>query len=600
MSVKGFTFGSDTTIQKYDYDSLDNLPDLDTKASIDGTYPSLAVGSLLGNSVEDKVPYLFRPTGGGLSVGDREYDTLVGGTVVWNQLIADANRDFTNTTTDTRPTGFELWIGGGTNASEAYRKIITSSGLFGCVFNSPTATEIIRVMHFGSARDIIFFRTESRGLEVNHKYMFTANFQSIDYTTEGGLVVKNINLIDLTALFGSTIADYVYSLEQATAGAGVAFFRKLFPNDYYAYNAGELMSVSALQSHEMVGFNLFDKATSMTFDRYLQTVSNTEWSWAASSDSKSVAVRCLPNTQYWLHINGLIPNIFRAGAITKEELPTGLEPVPLEKIFVNSTTGGMFYTTGQNAKWLIVQISSAMFDDARDNLCINISDPSRNGTYEPYVKHSYPLDSTLTLRGIPKLADGKLYYDGDVYAHDGTVARKYGVVDLGTLDWFFHKETAHIFRCVPPNMKTVIEPPYENRETGVICSAYSSSNNYTISESMDDKSWLRTGAQFFIRDTSYNNISEFKTAMSGVMLVYELATPTTEAAEPYEHAQICDPNGTEQYVTDSIVPVGHSTEYPENLATKIASLPALPTTAGEYKLKVTVVSGKASYEWVTG
>lgn len=44
-------------------------------------------------------------------------------------------------------------------------------------------------------------------------------------------------------MFGSTIADYIYSLERTTAGAGVAWFRKLFPNDYYAYNTGELISV---------------------------------------------------------------------------------------------------------------------------------------------------------------------------------------------------------------------------------------------------------------------------------------------------------------------------------------------------------------------
>jgi len=53
-------------------------------------------------------------------------------------------------------------------------------------------------------------------------------------------------LFDLTQLFGSTIADYIYSLEQATAGAGVAYFRNLFPHDYYPYNAGEITTVSAV------------------------------------------------------------------------------------------------------------------------------------------------------------------------------------------------------------------------------------------------------------------------------------------------------------------------------------------------------------------
>ena len=46
--------------------------------------------------------------------------------------------------------------------------------------------------------------------------------------------------------------------------------------------------------------------------------------------------------------------------------------------------------------------------------------------FEPYVKRTYPLDSTLTLRGIMKLDGSTIYADGDVYAADGTVTRKYG------------------------------------------------------------------------------------------------------------------------------------------------------------------------------
>ena len=63
-----------------------------------------------------------------------------------------------------------------------------------------------------------------------------------------------------------------------------------------------------------------------------------------------------------------------------------------------------------------------------NTFCINLSDPSRNGEYEPYEKHSYPLDSSLTLRGIPKLdASNNLYYDGDEYNADGTVNRRFRI-----------------------------------------------------------------------------------------------------------------------------------------------------------------------------
>ena len=55
-------------------------------------------------------------------------------------------------------------------------------------------------------------------------------------------------IIDITALFerNPSMADYIYSLEQQTSGAGVAYFRSLFPNDYYDNNAGTLTTVSAV------------------------------------------------------------------------------------------------------------------------------------------------------------------------------------------------------------------------------------------------------------------------------------------------------------------------------------------------------------------
>ena len=55
-------------------------------------------------------------------------------------------------------------------------------------------------------------------------------------------------MFDLTQMFGSTIADYIYALEQGTAGAGVAFFKNLFLKDYYPYDAGSIVSVKPTAS----------------------------------------------------------------------------------------------------------------------------------------------------------------------------------------------------------------------------------------------------------------------------------------------------------------------------------------------------------------
>lgn len=65
--------------------------------------------------------------------------------------------------------------------------------------------------------------------------------------------------------------------------------------------------------------------------------------------------------------------------------------------------------------------------------------------------------------------------------------------------------------------------------------------------------------------TNTTKTSNFKTAMSGVYLVYELETQTTETATPFANPQIVHKEGTEEYVCetqeDVIIPVGHDTMY---------------------------------------
>lgn len=129
---------------------------------------------------------------------------------------------------------------------------------------------------------------------------------SIDGQNYVGILIENgkvynddftINVHDLTALFGATEADYIYSLEQATAGAGVAYFRNLFPKDYYAYNAGEETCVGAVNGepygHATISFGqtvygarinfktgegIVDEVIkTLTAATHINKISNTNW-----------------------------------------------------------------------------------------------------------------------------------------------------------------------------------------------------------------------------------------------------------------------------------------------------------------------------------
>jgi hypothetical protein len=290
-----------------------------TALESDGVVPS-AEQILSDKGITDSVPYHYRKTGG--DGADRLYDQIVGGTINWNQLIVDGN--FTDPTKwDAQRNWSTLTLSNGV-ATVTYES--GDKGVDNPAIQQPTDMRALSVTGHkyivsidmkasGSNIGAPYFRTnvfnpQSRGSNL------TSNWQNIAFifnatganhiifyigcsgyaNVEVGdsLSYRNFMCVDLTTMFGTTIADYIYQLEQTTAGAGVALFKSLFPKDYYPYNSGELVSVSGLSAHVM--------------------------------------------------------------------------------------------------------------RDADDNII-----------------RSYPLDSTLTLRGVPKLVDGKMCFDGDTYDADGTV-----------------------------------------------------------------------------------------------------------------------------------------------------------------------------------
>ena len=367
-------------------------------------------------------------------------------------------------------------------------------------------------------------------------------------------------LFDLSLMFDTEIANYVYGLEQSTIGAGVAWFRSLFPKDSYAYNAGELLSVNASR-HETVGFNAYDPTTGtaklLGGKAYQITGTYTALSYA---DGNGASETITPDSD---------------GVFTP-------------------TNSGTLTVTGGNATDTCVHLVWSGY---------------RNGEYEPYRKRSYALDSSLTLRGIPKLSAGnKLYYDGDTYASDGTVTRRMKSVDLGSLNWQPDPNRQYVYYASISDKQGGKGWP-DTYKNGLITTAYRYLNT-SVSTSEDQYISDQPsygGTMVFVRDTRYATAADLKTALSGKTLWYYLETPTTETAEPYTNPQIVDDFGTEEYVDyayaqgtrDVAIPVGHETEYMANLRDKLQKIPALPATAGDYKLRVTVTNGVASYAWVS-
>ena len=157
-----------------------------------------------------------------------------------------------------------------------------------------------------------------------------------------------------------------------------------------------------------VGFNFFDKTNATVYNRYLGNQGSGD-AWISASDSRSVAIKCFPNTTYYIYTNGLTPTVCRAGDIAGD-LPTGTERIYLNKNFSSITSGqsGFSYTTSANADWLIIQGNKALFDNNsfQNALCVSFSS-SRNGEYEPYSGSSLTIPFGQTVYG------GNASYEGN-------------------------------------------------------------------------------------------------------------------------------------------------------------------------------------------
>lgn len=121
--------------------------------------------------------------------------------------------------------------------------------------------------------------------------------------------------------------------------------------------------------------------------------------------------------------------------------------------------------------------------------------------------------------GFPELKSAGTVHDG-IDMDDGEIRHNVGVVDLGTLDWTYNSEHKFMFVAV------------DGKQAGhnnLIISRYNLPPNEVW---MQDTDGVYGGNNqnniIYVKDLNYSDPVEFKTAVNGVVLHYELASPTTE------------------------------------------------------------------------
>lgn len=539
--------------------------------------------SITGDVV-DSEPYVLRQ-----GLGNLADMNLVGGSLAWNQLIQNGNfvnSDYwqnhnTTSSVSNNIMSVTSMTTGDNYTEQRYSSPIGHKILFIGSAKAPQANARVFTNYYGDSSNYSAHNAPNTDWNTYSAVKICSNTAELtirltNRLADATIQFKNVMLIDLTALFGSsTIADYIYALEQATAGAGVAWFRKYFPNVYYGYQSGKIESVN-VASRKVVRKNLFNPNT---FVRGLldvntsEVVNDNKW---ITSDFTYVGESGKVVLSGWKR--GSEPNFcvrFMAYDAQKKRIDsiTNINTSDAQSytrvLTLPSNTRYVRATFGFNNKILTVSEFFATND-------IQLEIGTEATAYEPYQFSTYAFDSSKELRGIPKLVDNKLSYDGDIYTADGTVIRKYGIVDLGSLSYTVASVGNGTLFYTGAN------PTSNIKNTVLITDIANAVCILTIKSQSDVDAGNAEGLSIgpdssrirIFSETTYKNMTaeQFKTAMSGVYLVYELATPTTETASPYQNPQRAFTDGTEEFVDygvqsatrDVSIPVGNNTTYQLN------------------------------------
>ena len=554
----------------------------------------------------EQTPYLLRRSPDLDHDYNSEMDTLIGGSVAWNQLAPETYKSGGDTSwgsfyvtynetgaydSDTKTASMNVSVANSssrlafrTNNYQNHVHLVigvaksTISGTL-CFECSRGWLQRTLVITANNSVSFAWIYKPDYGTDSYQRSQFSIQNNSAAYTLE----ITKPQMFDLTQMLGTEIADYVYSLEQTTAGSGIAWLKShgFLTKDYYAYDTDSLVSVKTSE-HKTVGKNLIEPIMATGTFRGVTCTNNGDGSFTLNGTATGGAATFRIDQSSYGAANNL--KSYKAGQYTI----SGLQENVYLSLMQNQTWVSCFnvndrpngtYTVASDYDNCFIYLS-VLSGATVNNVTVKpmLEKGSTATAYEPYESHSYPLDSDLELRGIPKLSNGNLYYDGDEYSPSGQVVRNYKKVTATDIKNYYNSFDASLhqyrvqftgaFNGIPNNNQTVKNP------TNAVCNIMDISASWSDMQSFD-ASVVRAGMYhypqwdytrlYIVLPTSITTKADAETWLdnSGIEITFKLQTPTTETADSFASPQIVSPLGTEEYVDERSVPVpvGHRTTY---------------------------------------
>jgi len=463
---------------------------------------------------------MYRKSGGteDIETGTAKIEAIKGNTISWNQLCK-SNPPVTETKDGVTQTvsGHTLTYTG--RASGTVDFTLTSAGI-----NLYSGHKyVLFPYNIGNGNAGLFIN----GIYANYIGMFSpSNNERYRFVmrriADGQTVNETYNepiLYDLTLIYGA--GNEPTSVEQFEADYQRWFGKTL---TYEPYDAGSLRNVK-MSAIKTTGFNQCDEI----FEDGSINVENGEK--IPTPDAPTLRTknfqRVLPNTEYYFPSFDAYVRIAFYDA---------------NKVFISGVrkTRGVV-TTPSNAAYTMYspEIYGTTYNH---NICINISDTSRNRTYEPYRENIAQLPiTTLTGKLNGEGESVTIFPDGmksagdvhdEIFVDNGVVKaiKRVGAVDLGSVDWNIGEPALStyatpFFAILPKKAKAIGRG--NTWDTFITTKGYLPKSAYDVGYMQDKTLCTKNGEGrvLIIGDNSYSSAASFKAAMQGVMLYYELETP---------------------------------------------------------------------------
>lgn len=482
--------------------------------------------------------------------------TVKGKTVVWNQLF---NK---NSTPNLNDTAIAYSVDGNSNIFNTTSGTTTSHPLFNFLCNTIANHKYMicakSLKWSSSTHSDLFVGDEANPDAASYATLtsndlakfFTATNETcyikayISYTAGNyEFIMNSLQLFDLTQMFGA-------GNEPTT----ISEFRAMFPDDYYPYNAGELKTIAptSVQASMADRFQMLDK-------------------------SKYPATTTIDGVTFTNNGDGTITYNGTTSTGANHTLQSGLKVVAGHKYFsyvgenTNDKIGVLLYADPDPYNTF-----DNRFPDAAGGISIALKNsnmlyyqpkPLQNISYSNFILKPQFFDLTemfgagnepTTPAEFWQRVPEKLYgYNPSAYKSVNIPSSKYfpdgmrsagsaydeinflsqkaikriGVVDMGTLDWFYEPTTPHErFFASVDGIKIVSGSAKGN----LVCPKYTTTSIDDVYSHTADKTIAvhYELPQVWVYDSSYTDAAAFKAAMSGVMLYYELATPVETAITP--------------------------------------------------------------------